>query len=168
LIGHDLSMRILYRFHRWLIFARVIALYISWFQHSLHSFMSLHHVKSHYYLILYYTSTYVERVGVSQQDNACSFIFFTLVYTRWPSWSYGSWIYNYLCMHCLSPLTLWIRIPLRWGVPDTTLCDKVCQWVTAGQRFSPGTTNKTNRHDIAEILLKVTLNTINLSLSHDS
>jgi hypothetical protein len=36
--------------------------------------MPLHHVKSHYYLILYYTSTYVERVGVSQHDNACSFI----------------------------------------------------------------------------------------------
>jgi hypothetical protein len=28
LIGHDLSMRILYRFHGWLIFARVIALFI--------------------------------------------------------------------------------------------------------------------------------------------
>jgi hypothetical protein len=28
LIGHDLSMRILYRFHRWLIFARVIALFM--------------------------------------------------------------------------------------------------------------------------------------------
>jgi hypothetical protein len=22
-----------------------------------------------------------------------------------PSWSYGSWIYNYLCNQCLSPLT---------------------------------------------------------------
>jgi hypothetical protein len=28
LVGHDLSMRILYRFHRWLIFARVIALFM--------------------------------------------------------------------------------------------------------------------------------------------
>jgi hypothetical protein len=124
-------MRILYRFHGWLIFARVVALFmfvwpyvslhilctqlvicllshfihiwylgwpwsehahiipisridfcancpgrihISWFQCSLHSFIPLHHVKSHYNLILYYTSTYVERVGVSQHDNACSFI----------------------------------------------------------------------------------------------
>ena len=40
---------------------------------------------------------------------------------------YGSWIYNYLCNHCLSPLTLYVRIPLRRGVLDTTLCDKVCQ-----------------------------------------
>jgi len=28
------------------------------------------------------------------------------------SWSYCSWIYNYLCNQCLSPLTLWVRIPL--------------------------------------------------------
>ena len=27
-------------------------------------------------------------------------------------WSYGSWIYNYLCNQCLSPLTLWVKIPL--------------------------------------------------------
>ena len=25
------------------------------------------------------------------------------------SWSYGSWIYNYLCNQCLSPLMLWVR-----------------------------------------------------------
>ena len=30
-----------------------------------------------------------------------------------PSWSwlYGSWIYNYLCNQCLSPLKLWVRTP---------------------------------------------------------
>jgi len=28
------------------------------------------------------------------------------------SWSYGSWIRNYLCNQCLSPLKLWVRIPL--------------------------------------------------------
>jgi len=52
-----------------------------------------------------------------------------------------------------------------WGVLDTTLCDQVCQWLAAGQWFSLGTpvssTNKTDRHDIAEILLKVVLNTHN-------
>ena len=25
--------------------------------------------------------------------------------------SYGSWIYNYLCNQCLSPLKLWVRTP---------------------------------------------------------
>jgi len=28
-----------------------------------------------------------------------------------PSWSYGSWIYNYICNQCLSLLKLWVRIP---------------------------------------------------------
>jgi len=50
-------------------------------------------------------------------------------------------------------------------VLDTTLCDKVC--LMAGRWFSPGTsvssTNKTDRHDITEILLKVALNTITLT-----
>ena len=46
-------------------------------------------------------------------------------WSRRPSWSYGSWIYNYLCNQCLSPLMLWVRIPLRRGVLDTTLCDNV-------------------------------------------
>jgi hypothetical protein len=32
------------------------------------------------------------------------------------SWSYGSWIYNYLCNQC----------------------DKVCQWLAAGRWISPG------------------------------
>ena len=45
---------------------------------------------------------------------------------------------------------------------------KVCQWLAAGQRFSPVSfTNKTDRHDIAEILLKMTLNTITLTLKPD-
>ena len=43
------------------------------------------------------------------------------------------------------------------SVLDTTLCDKVCQCLAAGSRFSPGT----DRHDIATILLKGALNTIN-------
>jgi hypothetical protein len=28
------------------------------------------------------------------------------------SWSYGSWIPNYLCKQCISPLKLWVRTPL--------------------------------------------------------
>jgi len=83
------------------------------------------------------------------------------------SWSYGSWIYNYLCNQCLSPLMLWVQTLLRRGVFDTTLCDKVCQWLAADRWFSPGTpvssSNKTDCHDIGEILLKVALNTINLN-----
>ena len=63
--------------------------------------------------------------------------------------------YNYLCNQCL-----------RRGVLDTTLCDKVA----AGLWFSPGTpvssTNKTDYHDITELLLKVALNTITILLTN--
>jgi hypothetical protein len=45
------------------------------------------------------------------------------------------------------------------GVLDTTLCDKICQCLATGRWFSLCTpvssTNKTNHHDITEILLKV-------------
>ena len=62
---------------------------------------------------------------------------------------------------------LWVRTPTRQGVLDTTLCDKVCQWLATSQWFSLGTlvssTNKTDGYDITEILLKVALNTIKQS-----
>ena len=75
----------------------------------------------------------------------------------WP-WSYGSWIYNYLCNRCLSPLMLWFQIPLWARYTTITLCNKVSQWLklATGQWFSPGTpvssTKKTDSHDITEIL----------------
>jgi hypothetical protein len=69
---------------------------------------------------------------------------------------------------CLSPLMLWVRISIR--ARCTTLCDKVCQWLARGRWFSPcppgSSTNKTDRHDISEILLKVALNTIKQTLHH--
>ena len=67
------------------------------------------------------------------------------------SWSYGIWIYNYLCNLCLSPLRL-------WGVLDTTLCDKLSLWLATGLVFSG---NSSFRHDLTEILVKVVLSTIN-------
>jgi hypothetical protein len=59
------------------------------------------------------------------------------------------------------------RVHLAWAwfelttlvVIGTTLCDIVCQWLAAGRWSSPGalvsSTNKTDCHDIAKILLKV-------------
>ena len=73
-----------------------------------------------------------------------------------PSWSYGSWIYNYPCNRCLSPLSYDFKSHSWWGVLDTTLCDKVCQWLATGQWFSPVSfTNKSEHHNITEILLKL-------------
>ena len=54
------------------------------------------------------------------------------------------------------------------GILDTTICDKVCQWLAAGRWFPPDTpvssTNKIDRLNIAEILLIVVLNTINQTI----
>ena len=75
------------------------------------------------------------------------------------------------CLSCsshprgLSTLMLWVRLPPMRGVLDTTLCDKVCQWFATGRWFSLCTqvfsTNKTDCHNITEILSKVALNIIN-------
>jgi hypothetical protein len=66
-------------------------------------------------------------------------------------------------------LKLWIQIQLRREVLSTTLCDKVCQWLATDRWFSQGTpiytANKTDLHDITEILSKMALNTITLTLT---
>ena len=109
------------------------------------------------------------------------------------SWSYDSWIYNFLCNQCLLPHKLWNWIYLmarcttlydqvcQWLTTGqwlsrnriylmarcTTLYDQVCQWLTTGQWLSQGTlvpsTNKTDHHNISETLLKVALNIIILN-----
>ena len=49
-------------------------------------------------------------------------------------------------------------------------CDQVCQWLATCRWFSPSppvsSTNKTDRHDITEILLKMALNTIKQTNKH--
>jgi hypothetical protein len=48
--------------------------------------------------------------------------------------------------------------PYPFLILDTTLCDKVHQWLAACRWFSPVfSINKIDRHDITEILLKVAL-----------
>jgi hypothetical protein len=74
---------------------------------------------------------------------------------EWVTWSYGSWIYNYLGNQCLSLLKLWVNpthgevyliqhyvmkfvSDLRQvgGFLYTTLCDEVCQWLATDLWFS--------------------------------
>ena len=54
------------------------------------------------------------------------------------SWWYTSWIYNYLCSHCLWPLKLWIRAPFMARCTRYNICDKVCQWLATGRSVFPG------------------------------
>jgi len=57
----------------------------------------------------------------------CSYLTELLTWLLGPAWlwSYGSWIYNYICNQCLSPLMLRVRISIRASC--TALYDKVCQ-----------------------------------------
>ena len=75
-----------------------------------------------------------------------------MVWPSWPWW-YGSWICNYPCNQCLSPLMLWVRILIR--ARCTTLCDTGFQWLAKGRCFSLCTlvspTIKTDRHHINTI-----------------
>ena len=58
----------------------------------------------------------------------------------------------------------WQANYIRWGVLETTLCDKVCQWLAAWcvvfSGYSGSLVSSTNR---AEILLKVSLSAVTLT-----
>jgi hypothetical protein len=70
------------------------------------------------------------------------------IFFSWPSWSNGSWIYNYLCNQCLS---------------FHHLCCEFEFWFSSDTPVS--STNKTDLHDITEILLKVPFNTMTIILT---
>jgi hypothetical protein len=92
------------------------------------------------------------------------------------SWSYGSWIYYYLCNQCSSPLTLWVRIPLRGGVLDTTLCDSLlvnssqCSYWTTRCKAQPN--RYVMNHDVLKVIKypinRVTVVVFNVTLNNIS
>ena len=86
----------------------------------LHSRPRLIIIISHWYFSSNLSVTHVQ----SCEKNILFILLFhskiKAVYSSSWSWSYGSWIYNYLCNQCLSPLTLWVWIPLRRDVQDAT------------------------------------------------
>jgi hypothetical protein len=80
----------------------------------------------------------------------------TLLNQGYAMLNYILYLYVQLLYLLLLDLTPCITMLIAWqeGV-DTTLCNKVGLWLSGGRWFS---TNKTDRHHIAEILLKVALN----------
>jgi hypothetical protein len=80
------------------------------------------------------------------------------------SWTYGSWLYNYLCNRCISPLMLWVRIPLM--ARCTTLCDQVCQWLAADRCFFCLLRFYPRIKQTATIWLKEALNIIKPNKNH--
>ena len=71
--------------------------------------------------------------------------------------------YNIFFWWRTGPYTaIWPSVP--WTICYICTCMCGYRWFSPGTRVS--TTNKTDRHDIAEILLKVALNTITLNPIH--
>ena len=84
----------------------------------------------------------------------------------WP-WSYGSWT-----TYAISAYRHWCcEFESRSGRGAQHYVIRVCHWFATCRWFSPGppfsSTNKTDRHDITEILLKVALSTIKQSIYHE-
>ena len=100
----------------------------------------------------------------SLMTNAISWIFIMLAH-----WNNSLQVDKLFHLKTLTGLqahrSLLLRCEFETQSGDTTLWDKVCQWLATGRFFSSGTlvssTNKNDRHDITEILLKMALNTIN-------
>jgi hypothetical protein len=78
--------------------------------------------------------TGIDKIVISKFFIYESYLNILEISTSW-LWSYGSWNFHYLSNQCLSPLMLWVRISIR--ARCTTLCDKVCQWLSIGQWFPP-------------------------------
>jgi hypothetical protein len=121
--------------------------------------------------------------------NVCPFVFhlaIVLFVDFFPAFEYSFFlttcppramrIYHFICCNQTNVLsykpitnTAWVRARLRKLQKGCTrlaaASDKVYQLLAHGRWFSPGTTasstTKTDRHDIAKILLKVALNTKN-------
>ena len=74
------------------------------------------------------------------------------------SWSYGGWIYNYLCNQCISPLTLWVRSnPARGNAYSIQHHAIKSGFLRILWFHSP---IKTDRHDITQKSSNVALSTI--------
>ena len=101
-------------------------------------FLDIHVI--HFWISMWYISGY----QILDINEIHFWISFWYRGPSWP-WLYGSCIYNYRCNQYLPPLVLWVRIPTG-------------RWFSSGPPVS--STNKTDRHNIAKILLKVALNTI--------
>ena len=88
---------------------------------------------------------------------------FHIPYER-PSWSYVSWMQNYLCNQCLSPLSVWVRISLmvysiqHYVIKFVRYLRQVGGFLRV-LRFPPPI-KLLDCHDVTDILLKVALNTL--------
>jgi hypothetical protein len=85
---------------------------------------------------------------------------FTIFFSG-PSWLYGSWIYNYLCNHCLSFHHLCCEFEF-WFPPPIKLTSTIYRWI---YNKCLSFHHLCCEFDITEILLKVAFNTMTIILT---
>jgi hypothetical protein len=146
------------RWDRWVVYAVVVGrptlaniiistIYILSFEHIY--MFAISNFSLFWWFIEFYTD-------YPYTTRCCIFIFVNILLIKIVFQCVG-----FLCS-CTCSIVLWVRISIR--ARCTTLCDKACQWLETCRWFSPGppvsSINKTDCHDITEMLLKVALNTI--------
>ena len=87
-------------------------------------------------------------------ENSCQL---HITYTMQLWFKKNSWLPFCLWSFCL------FSTASRRGALDTTFCDVSCD---RSMVYSVSSTNKTDRHDITEVLLKVALNTMPIHVNH--
>jgi hypothetical protein len=116
--------------------------------------------KSNYHMIMVATALYshVEVTGVFSGVRVAQSLNFCAL-SCW--WLFVSMVVGFTTTYAIGAYYHWCFAFNSRSGQVVQQHDKVCQWHTAGRWFSPGppvsSTNKTDRHDIAEILLKVAL-----------
>ena len=93
------------------------------------------YIETKYWMKMMWMDMYMFEMFYNITDIPYTYLYHTNTQgSSWP-WSHGSWIYNYLCNQCISPLMLWVRISIR--ARCTTICDKVCRCLATCRWFSP-------------------------------
>jgi hypothetical protein len=97
-------------------------------------------------------------------EHFCQVWFKSVLLFQWPS-TVKILLKSVGLVHSRHHIIISSKLSLVQKIADL----KVCQWFAEGRWFSLGTpvssTNKTDRHDITKILLKVAWNTITLPLN---
>ena len=107
-----------------------------------------------------------------QNITFCTYPFLYFLHLYWGRRGCDRMVVGFTTTYAISAYHHWCEFEFRSGRDVQHYVIKVCQWLVTDQWFSAGppvsSTNKTDRHDITEILLKVAFNTIKPNQSQPS
>ena len=99
-----------------------------------------------------------------QNITFCTYPFLYFLHLYWGRRGCDRMVVGFTTTYAISAYHHWCEFEFRSGRDVQHYVIKVCQWLVTDQWFSAGppvsSTNKADRHDIAEIMLKVMWKTI--------